>query len=855
MDISKPNRLFGAMGLTLGLALLAGIAAIQLGLYPEGLQGRELIFQVPMLLLAAGSFVLSYLTRQAGLEKSTNPVTPIIWRTVERDTDVRDLLSWNWRLGETLVGRADEEQDLLDWAKNGGGVKVRFLSGSGGVGKTRLAAEVAHKLAGEGWTAGLARDDAHELLATANHRCLFLIVDYPENNLDRAEQLLNALVDDVADGAGPVRALLVSRYSQEDWEERFSAIDNKIGGVREIREPLTLLELDTPQASQLFTNAVDSCAAARGLGVIEVSAAKLEKWLDGGPDKRLFHLPLFVTAAALHCVFEAERRGGDWDGFEVGLSAAEVMSALVKRETRRMDTFGKERGRADKNPLVKRLVALATVRSGLDAEALENLKELAPDELVFPSDEGVVGWARGLDWWNKKDHRFDPLRPDVLGAALVFEVFREWEKKAPEWLWGALSTVPEEKRLEWLAAAERIDYDIRRIHGWEEKRFAGWLAGMVAGKLERAQALEYVTRAPRVAGTVMLGDVIGGLLLDGPGLDEEMRAELLHNRSVHLRVQGKNREALEAIQEAVDIRRRLASQQPNDAEGKLAGSLVNYSACLGEEGRMTEALVAIEEAVQIYRGLPERYEPELATSQMNYSVDLTVQGRGQEALEAAEAAVTLYRRLPTRFEAQLARSLANYSNCLGVQGRSEDALKAVDESVKIHRRLAIQFPERYEPDLAVSLANYSKRLGEQRRGVEALETIEESVEIRRRLAVQTPERYEPDLSSCLTNYSDRLSERGRGEQAGEIIAEAVVIRRRLSKQTPERYEPDLALSLSLMGEQAEAAGDFRLAVKCHEEAVDLFRKHRNRSPGFAGRLLPSVEKDLERLRGLLGEDG
>jgi len=422
------------------------------------------------------------------------------------------------------------------------------------------------------------------------------------------------------------------------------------------------------------------------------------------------------------------------DAQVVDLSAADVMTALVKRETRRMRGFGREDGASRENPLVERLVALAKVRSGLDVGLLRSWEKEPPEGLSIPKD--VIGWVEKLDWWSERDRALQPLRPDALGAALVFEVLKNRAEDAPEWLWGALSKVPEENRSEWLAAAERIDYDIRRVFGPTEGRFAGWLAAMVAGKLERAQALEYVSQGHRVAGTLDLSLAI--------------ERELLRSA--------------EPSQAGLDL---------EDSESKQA---------------------------------------ERSTLLNNHSVHLSAQGKAVEALQA------------------------------------------IEEAVKIHGRLAQQTPERYEPYLAGSLSNYSNRLREQGKAAEALEAIEEAVKIYGRLAQQTPERYEPDLAMSLSNYSVHLSAQGKAAEALQAIEEAVKIRRRLAEQTPERYEPDLALSLSVLGDRREEAGEIGKAMEHCEEALRLFRKNQEGAPGFVGRYLPVVERDLERLRGKLGED-
>lgn len=59
----------------------------------------------------------------------------------------------------------------------------------------------------------------------------------------------------------------------------------------------------------------------------------------------------------------------------------------------------------------------------------------------------------------------------------------------------------------------------------------------------------------------------------------------------------------------------------------------------------------------------------------------------------------------------------------------------------------------------------------------------------------------------------------------------------------------MAVSLSVLGDRLEEAGDTNKALERCEEALGLFRKNAERAPGFVGRYLAAVERDLERLKG------
>lgn len=601
----------------LGLVLIIGVGWYMLGgAYPADLQRAALVIGlITLIVTVVRGIVASRPSEPPKLEvvlpasveppippELPSPVKPIRWTEPHAEMEASDFLNWRTRLSKTLVGREAEKKELLEWVKSGSGVEVRFLSGLGGAGKTRLAFEVADSLREGGWKAGEAEEKAAELLSQADHRRLFLIVDYPEDDPDRTKAILQALVD-LPPEAGPVRALFVSWYTKERWETEIGEIDSKLLSVRPARRTLTLLKLTEDQAVAVFENSVERCAGALGKLTPEIPEQSIREWLRKGRDKDLFHLPLFVSAAAVHCVLN--------DAQVVDLSAAEVMTALVKRETRRMRGFGKEDGASQANPLVERLVALATVRTGLNVEALRDLGKEPPEGLVLPND--VLEWIEPLDWWSERARALQPLRPDALGAALVFEVLKNRTEDAPEWLWAVLGSVPEKDRPTWLAAAERIDYDIRRVYGDTEDRFAQWLAAMVAGARKRAEAMEYVTYRIPTKGTHELSKVLDEVLLtrvagvetevdtNDSAAKEATRAVRLNNYSVHLSEQGKAAEALEAIEEAVKIHGRLAQQTPERYEPDLAFSLSVLGDRREEAGEIGKAMEHCEEALRLFR--------------------------------------------------------------------------------------------------------------------------------------------------------------------------------------------------------------------------------------------------------------
>ena len=69
--------------------------------------------------------------------------------------------------------------NLLHWARSGPDIAIRIVSGAGGSGKTRLAAEVAQTLRDEGWRAGVVRPESKPVPPVSGAG-LFIAIDYPE---------------------------------------------------------------------------------------------------------------------------------------------------------------------------------------------------------------------------------------------------------------------------------------------------------------------------------------------------------------------------------------------------------------------------------------------------------------------------------------------------------------------------------------------------------------------------------------------------------------------------------------------------------------------------------------------------
>jgi tetratricopeptide (TPR) repeat protein len=800
------------------------------------------------------------------------------------NVNVLDLLDWKTRLAR-LTGQDELRDTLLTWATSKGEpIQVRLLSGPGGIGKTRLAAEVARAM-NSGWRRWLWASSG--FIAIAEPRVFefpaLLILDYPESRSDDVRSLLGAL-SRAPNVKRPLRVLLLSRYGLEYWRPRLEEGTGPHYFIDELCS-VRIDRLDPKYAEALFRQITRRLCRHLKITIEGPSDEVLRSWLE----TPLHTLPLFTTAAAIQSVLEPSP----------SLTSGEhIIQALAKREIQRLRTSDPR----FEGGSVARLAAFAIVRGGFDAEDL--LRFADPSlQVGLPPRDRVVDAVANLPWWTNGS--WEVGGHDVFAAALVFEVFASRDDKArddsvPQWLWSALvgKTIDNAERL------ARLLYDVRTIYGTSGmQRLLGWLEAMVdetkhPGQTAELRPIARYERLPSILAPLAVrilqvemkaglgtdeqaanlnaqgfmlakvGDRIGALRADKeatemyrrlaeaqPATFEPYLALSLNNVAVDLGRMGDHVGALPAIEEAVAIRRELAKREPAAFEPHLAASLNNLSNVLRGIGDRGGALHAIEDAAEIYRRLaearPAEYEPDLAMSLNNLSSQLSDTGRRDAALRSIKEGAEIHRRLaeaqPAAYEPDLAASLENLSSRLSEMGDRDGALRAIEEAVEIRHRLAQAQPTAYEPDLAGSLNNLSSRLSEVGDHDRALRTIEEAVEIRRRLAQAEPAAFEPDLAGSLNNLSSRLSEMGDHDGALRSIEEAVAIRRRLAKGQPTAFEPDLAESLHDLSIRLSDVGDRDGALRSIEEAVTI---RRQLTKGQAAVFEPDLAKSLNLLNSL-----
>lgn len=733
-----------------------------------------------------------------------------------------------------FTDRRDEMQRLVQWlGDEDEAVSFAVMTGLGGSGKSRLAAEFIERARAQGgWCAGflLVQDGTPGALFEGRAPRL-VVVDYAETRVNQ----VRALVDRLATHDAPkVRVLFIARERGRWWtalEQGAAQASASVG--RALWFELKPVGDDRHRRLNLFQRAVTGFAGAglgevRGLGNVDLSAGH-------------FSRALFVVAAALE--FNLSGTFGEqpdelldgilgheakyWnrlvetelDGPSQALAQFERDGALLLAAT---TVIGGAQSRSEASWCIERVLALGgspstTALAHVLREHLGSLDAATPGEPTAGS-----AWIR-------------PLEPDLVGERLVERVFTD-RFEALDGMYGDLGAESASRRTRILTSLNRIAsrqtdsepgplrrslaYRILQARVGEDVKLVIGAADDQGGALGRVVALTLEGNASVVLArevrqvipfdTVALRELAlwsAEVISESTGADDVTRADrakALSDLSIWCHRLRRTDRALAAAKEAVALRRELHAERPQEFAHNLAAALSNLGVCLGKFGQSDEGLAAEEESVRLLRGLndgrSQEFAPDLARSLSHISTSLGDLGRPEEALAAAEEAVQLrrdaHRAQPETFAPNLARSLANLGGRLCDLGRYEEGLAAAVESVELLRELHGARPGAFAPDLATSLSNLGVYLGELDRNDEGLVVEEEAVRLWRGLHRARPDAFAPDLARSLSNLGSRHSDVGDHDAGIAAEEEAVRLRRDLHGTRPGTFAPDLAASLA-----------------------------------------------------------
>ena len=613
------------------------------------------------------------------------------------------------RYGAVPYQQCDEIRQLREWAtttadatapSQGGhnaDIAVAVVTGTGGSGKTRLAAQLCHDLSSIGWYAGFlpstvdVTDEELSALTEVTTE-LLVVVDYAE---EARRGLVARVVRKLRARHSPTRIVLTARGA-DTWWEKFreeaeqdgtplsNTLSLSIRGKQQVERDPWFFGRMYRRAVQQFSNKLNRAVPTDVevpdyLGDTALDVV-LSAWLAvcGDNDRaqeamptqeELYDKVLSIEFARWH----KEPKLGDISRDHLRRAAATLSLLAPKRDTDEIDD----------------------VLSRLPVWSQENLLRSRFAELLVQSllrDDGAEAVS---------------LRPDPVAEHLILEVFG----KNPDLLDRVLPQDP--AQVPGLDDPDAEDSVVTRALEMGQQARNACVTLTRASSLDREVALRLARRALRErpflwkeALDVALTQ--GGPL--GPALEALIESDIDLPLSEIVDAIPVGHPALAGAALAATRCLAASAEHSTERQAHWANSL---AVRLSDVGERAAALESAREAVELYRGLaevsPAAYAPDLAMSLNTLAIRLSDVGERDEAVGVAREAVGLYRGLaqasPQVFTPDLAGVLSNLAALLSDVGERDEAVGVAREAVGLYRGLAQVSPQVFTPDLAGALSN------------------------------------------------------------------------------------------------------------------------------------------------------
>ncbi|WP_343450247.1 tetratricopeptide repeat protein [Micromonospora oryzae] len=289
----------------------------------------------------------------------------------------------------------------------------------------------------------------------------------------------------------------------------------------------------------------------------------------------------------------------------------------------------------------------------------------------------------------------------------------------------------------------------------------------------------------------------------------------LNNLAVTLGALGRAEEALPLRRRALEI---SAAALP-DEHPDIATQLDNLALMLGALGRAEEALPLHQRALEISEAALPDGHPDIALRLNNLAGTLRELGQVEEALSLLRRAVEISEAALPDGHPDIATWLNNLAGTLRDLGQAEEALSLHQRALEISEAA---LPDGH-PDIALRLNNLAVTLGALGRAEEALSLLRRALEISE---AALPDGH-PDIVLRLNNLAVTLRDLGRAEEAVPLLRRAVEI----SEAALPDGHPDIVLRLNNLAVTLRDLGRAEEALPLQRRAAQIKTTSQNkRSP-------------------------
>ncbi len=491
-----------------------------------------------------------------------------------------------------FAGR-DADLDILEaWCLDGTAPALRLITGAGGSGKTRLAAEACVRMTGQGWQAGFADPKAPGGRAQlAFDRPTLLVIDDADLNVTLLADLVSAVSYWPA-GTPPVRLLLLARHTTGWWDTLNQRTGQLAGELAEPALDLRDGELTPAGRTEHHIRALTAFAAHLPDPVMPAGPVSLADPAFANPLLVHMHALLTVCGAQVPTTGDAIRE--------------RILDAVLDRERDRWaGTFPADvptGGARARQQAVTVATLLAPPTEAAAAQAMTVIGEFAPD-VAAGARAAVATWLREL-YPGSDPPWVAPLRPDLLAEQLLATCAQLSDVVLVGYTGITMPEQAEQLLTELTRAGIRLP-----VRAALERLLDGHLPDLLTAAIDHPAG-----RLPDLLDRALQ-------LAPQPGQAAAL-ADQMPEHSVQLAALA----ATLTSQQVTHYRADAVGGEP-DAANRLAGSLTNLAVRLGGLGRREEALAAGQEAASIRRELaaarPDAFRSDLAGSLTNQAVRAT----------------------------------------------------------------------------------------------------------------------------------------------------------------------------------------------------------------------------------------
>ncbi|WP_281176124.1 FxSxx-COOH system tetratricopeptide repeat protein [Streptomyces hokutonensis] len=722
-----------------------------------------------------------------------------------------------WNVPARNAGFVGRDALLVEVRSRLAGGRAVALDGRGGVGKTQLAAEYAHRFCGEYELVWWVRAEDPALIPG---QLALLAVEtgaaQPETPLEEAMRALGhelgsrsrwlvvfdnaedpaALADFVPSGAGHV--LITSR--NPDWHGVASPLDVH---VLARRESIDLLRSRTRWLTEADAGRLAEALDDLPLALVQAAAVLTTTAVDD-------YLALLAVKAS-EVTDEGRPRDYRWSfAAQIRLSmqrlreqdpeAAEVMNAcaLLAPEPFALPTSIRQEadedssaGRAVADWRTRNRVLSALHQHGLARVAggslhLHRLTQAVLKDQLTDGERAAAarnasvllaaafpGRAQDPASWP----RWPDLLPHLLAidhADLVSEDARFAACEACLYLLQRGSAPAILPRLEDLHQAWNALLGPDHVHTWWAVNYLA-MASSAVGDHEGAHTLheDLYDRQRRVFGE------------DHPG-----PLGIASNLASDLAAVGRVEEALELSENTLSRRRRIFGEDHPDSL-RTASNLANRLAAVG---RAEEAVELCEDTLSRRRRIFGEDHPDSLRTASNLANRLSAVGRAEEAVELGEDTLSRQRRVLGEDHPDTLSTAYNLAIRWAAVGRAEEAVELGEDTLSRRRRV---FGEDHRDALRTA-SNLAVDLAEVGRVEEAVVLGEDTLARQRRVLGED----DPDTLRTASNLVNRLATVGRVEEALALCEDTLARRRRVLGED----HPDTQRTASLLDSLTQPNG-------------------------------------------------